>query len=90
MRAWAHNGDMISLQYTGTESNNTRVTTQNKQGLLGKLEQMHVGLKRYQQLLYHDKFKQQCIQLLTCDKDRWGSDDSIQKLDYGVRALIAD
>ena len=37
-KAWSENGDMISMQYTGTESNNTRVTIQNKQGIIGKLE----------------------------------------------------
>ena len=46
-KAWASNGDMISMQYTGTESNNTRVTIQNKQGFIGKLEQWQVGIARY-------------------------------------------
>lgn len=37
-KIWAKNGDVISFQYTGTESNITRVTTKNKQGVMGKLE----------------------------------------------------
>jgi hypothetical protein len=52
---------MISKQYTGTNSNNTRVTIENKQGYLGKLEQWKVGIERYKQVLYKDKMKQECI-----------------------------
>ena len=44
---WVKTGDMLSLQYTGAESNISRVTKENKKGLLGKLEQWHVGLSRY-------------------------------------------
>lgn len=41
---WAENGDMLSVQYTGTHSNITRVTKQGGQGFIGKMEQMLVGV----------------------------------------------
>lgn len=41
------NGDHLSLQYTGTESNISRVTKQGGQGILGKIEQWSIGLTRY-------------------------------------------
>lgn len=67
---WAKNGDVISLQYTGTESNITRVTTKNKQGVIGKLEQWRIGVDRYVQHLTHDQFKQACVETIT-DKQRY-------------------
>ena len=48
-----------------------------------------MGIQRYKQLLYHDSFKQQCIQLMTCDTNRWTQEQrSIQDLDYGIRLHI--
>lgn len=35
---FVRNGDSLSFQYTGTESNISRVTKQGGQGLIGKLE----------------------------------------------------
>lgn len=58
---WVKTGDVLSLQYTGTESNISRVTKDNKKGLIGKLEQWHVGVSRYYQYLLHDDFKHECI-----------------------------
>lgn len=60
------NGDQISLQYTGAESNISRVTIKNTKGIIGKLEQWQVGINRYYQYLMNDQFKQECIQLITC------------------------
>lgn len=58
---WCRNGDCLSRQYTGTESNISRVTKQNKQGFMGKLEQWQVGISRYYQYLVNDNFKHECI-----------------------------
>lgn len=41
------NGDSLSFQYTGTESNISRVTKQGGQGIMGKLEQWSIGVTRY-------------------------------------------
>lgn len=81
---------MISKQYTGTNSNNTRVTIENKQGYLGKLEQWKVGIERYKQVLYKDKMKQECIQLMTC-ANKWSPDlQKVQSLDYGIRKAVQE
>lgn len=58
---WVRNGDQLSLQYTGTESNISRVTKQGGQGIIGKLEQWSIGVTRYYQSVMNDEFKNQCI-----------------------------
>jgi len=51
------NGDHLSLQYTETKSNISRVTKQGGQGVLGKLEQWAIGATRYYQCVMNDDFK---------------------------------
>lgn len=75
-QVWAKNGDVISIQYTGTESNISRVTTKNKQGVVGKLEQWQIGINRYYQHLTHDQFKQACVETLT-DQKRYDDGQSL-------------
>jgi len=54
---WVKNGDHLSFQYTGTESNISRVTKQGGQGIIGKLEQWTIGVTRYYQSVMNDEFK---------------------------------
>ena len=61
---WVKNGDYISIQYTGTESNISRVTKKNKQGIMGKLEQWQIGVNRYYQYLINDQQKNECMLLI--------------------------
>ena len=35
---WVSNGDILSLQYTGTDSNISKVTKVDKRGAFGKVE----------------------------------------------------
>jgi len=58
---WGDNGDFISLQYTGTLSCKTSVT---KTGKTGLLESGLVGLERFIQCNFDDKFKQECYDIL--------------------------
>lgn len=55
------NGDQLSMQYTGTYSNISRVTAQGGQGIIGKLEQWSIGVNRYYQCIVNDEFKHECI-----------------------------
>lgn len=87
---WAKNGDVISIQYTGTESNISRVTTKNKQGVVGKLEQWQIGISRYYQHLTHDQFKQACVETLT-DQRRFDDGQCLlsdQLKPYGFQGLL--
>ena len=67
---WVTNGDHLSFQYTGTESNISRVTKQGGQGIIGKLEQWTIGVTRYYQCVINDEFKHQCIQFLIGEHPR--------------------
>ena len=67
---FVRNGDNLSFQYTGTESNISRVTKQGGQGIIGKLEQWSVGVTRYYQCVMNDDFKHQCIQFLIGEHPR--------------------
>jgi hypothetical protein len=78
---FVRNGDNLSFQYTGTESNISRVTKQGGQGFIGKLEQWSVGVTRYYQCVMNDDFKHQCIQFLIGEHPR------LQK-PYGIRATL--
>ena len=75
------NGDVLSFQYTGTESNISRVTKQGGQGILGKLEQWSIGVNRFYQSAMNDSDKHQCIQLLIGEHPRF------QK-PYGIRGIL--
>ena len=78
---FVRNGDNLSFQYTGTESNISRVTKQGGQGIIGKLEQWSVGVTRYYQCVMNDDFKHQCIQFLIGEHPR------LQK-PYGIRGTL--
>lgn len=78
---FVRNGDSLSFQYTGTESNISRVTKQGGQGIIGKLEQWSVGVTRYYQCVMFDDFKHQCIQFLI------GQHPKLQK-PYGIRRTL--
>ena len=55
---WTDNGDMISLQYTGTESCKSSIT---KKGKSEFFEKFKVGLDRFIQNNFEDDFKQKCF-----------------------------
>lgn len=61
---WVQNGDIISLQYTGAESNISTVTKHDKKGYSGKVEQWKVGIERYYQNIMNDYFKNECVLFL--------------------------
>ena len=60
-KIYVENGDKLSFQYTGTDSNISRVTKQGGQGFMGKLEQWTIGVTRYYQCVMNDDFKHECI-----------------------------
>ena len=62
---WSQNGDKVSLQYTGTESNITCVIEQGKKGLRGKLQQLKTGVQRFFANNFTDNDKNECIKILT-------------------------
>jgi len=43
-RFWSNNGDKLSHQYTGSNSNITRVIENGKQGMAGRFQQMVTGV----------------------------------------------
>lgn len=63
-RMWTSNGDILSQQYTGTNSNISGVIENGKQGLKGKLDQMFTGIQRYLVNNYSDQMKNDCIKIL--------------------------
>lgn len=58
---WGNNGDIISLQYAGTESCKTSITRSGKSELMEKIK---VGVDRFIQSNFEDKFKQSCYDFL--------------------------
>lgn len=46
-RMWNENGDKLSEQYTGTNSNISGVLEEGRQGFAGKFNQLMTGVKRY-------------------------------------------
>ncbi len=60
---WADNGDMISIQYAGTESCITTVTKKGKHGIMGLFHHGYVSLTRIYQGNFEDAFKQKCIDI---------------------------
>ena len=61
---WGENGDKLSLQYTGTNSNISGVLEEGKQGFAGKFGQFMTGAKRYLVGNYTDPEKFQSIKVL--------------------------
>lgn len=60
---WADNGDMISVQYSGTSSCITSVTKKGKHGIMGMFQHGYVSLSRIYQGNFEDAFKQKCIEI---------------------------
>jgi hypothetical protein len=60
---WADNGDMISVQYSGTSSCITSVTKNGKHGIMGMFQHGYVSLSRIYQGSFEDAFKQKCIEI---------------------------
>ena len=54
---WTENGDKLSLQYTGTNSNISGVLEEGKQGFAGKFGQMLTGVQRFMNSNFSDKEK---------------------------------
>ncbi len=65
---WADNGDIISVQYSGTSSCITSVTKNGKHGVLGLLQHGFVTLSREYQRNFEDAFKQKCIEIFLNQK----------------------
>ena len=63
-RLWSTNGDALSLQYAGTNSNISGVLEEGKQGFAGKFGQMITGVQRYFVGNYTDPEKYQAIKTL--------------------------
>ena len=60
---WAENGDVISKQYAGTGSTITSVTKTGKQGFMGKIDQMRMGVERFLKNNIEDGHKHECIKI---------------------------
>jgi len=60
---WADNGDLISVQYSGTSSFITSVTKKGKHGIMGMFQHGYVSLSRIYQGNFEDAFKQKCIEI---------------------------
>ena len=57
-RMWDLNGDKLSNQYAGTQSNISGVLEEGKQDFAGKLGQLMTGVKRYIVSNFQDGEKQ--------------------------------
>jgi hypothetical protein len=62
--AWAMAGDLISRQYSGTESVLTKYTLKGYQNLYDKIEQKMISVKRWKKQNFSDDFKQECILIM--------------------------
>lgn len=63
-RMWTANGDKLSQQYTGTNSNISGVIENGKQGFKGKFGQMFTGIQRFIVNNWSDTMKNDCIKIL--------------------------
>jgi hypothetical protein len=57
-------GDLISRQYSGTESVLTKYTLKGYQNLYDKIEQKMISVKRWKKQNFSDDFKQECILIM--------------------------
>ena len=46
-RMWTENGDKLSNQYAGTDTNNSGVIEKDNMGIAGKFGKMFTGVRRY-------------------------------------------
>ena len=76
---WGNNGDLISLQYTGTESCKTSIT---KTGKSEFKEKLFVAIDRFIKSNFEDKAKQDCINILVLNEPTSLSFDE-SKIDKG-------
>ena len=58
---WAENGDLISIQYAGTESTITTVTKTGGHTIKGFIKHSIATVSRFYQGSFEDDFKQECI-----------------------------
>ena len=79
-KMWAENGDILSQQYTGTGSTITSVTKSGKQGIMGKVEQMKIGVARFWNNTLEDDFKHECIKMIINQHPK--------QYNYGIKATI--
>jgi hypothetical protein len=61
---WADNGDIISIQYSGTASTITTVTKTGGHNIKGFFKHSIATVTRLYQGNFEDEFKQQCIDIL--------------------------
>lgn len=63
-KMWVSNGNKLSNQYTGTDSNITGVIETGKQGITGKLSQMFTGVQRFIKNNFSDQQKHDSIRII--------------------------
>lgn len=79
---WADNGDIISIQYSGTASCTTTVTKKGKHGIMGLFQHGLVSLTRIYQGNFEDDFKQKCIEIFL---NKHSQDDLTSKYYLKIR-----
>ena len=79
---WTENGDKLSMQYAGTNSNISGVLEEGKQGVRGKLGQLMTGVQRYLVNTYSDPDKQQSINVLMGRHP--------EQVPYGIRHKLSE
>jgi len=60
---WVHNGNALSIQYSGTASTTAAITKNGKEGILGYLNHGIASVGRFWINNFEDDFKQQCIDI---------------------------
>ena len=61
---WIENGDVISIQYSGTNSTSSFVAKKGSNGLLGILNTAKIATQRFYEGTVKDEMKQKCINIL--------------------------
>lgn len=77
---WDENGDKLSVQYAGTNSNISGVLEEGKQGFAGKFGQLFTGVHRYFVGNFSDPDKFQSIKLLMGEQ--------LEQVPYGIRKQL--
>ena len=70
---WLHNGNILSMQYAGTQSTTASLTMNGKEGLFGTINHGIASVSRFFISNFGDYFKQQCINLLLGRKTNKGN-----------------
>jgi inositol-1,4,5-trisphosphate 5-phosphatase len=69
---WLHNGNVLSVQYAGTESTTASLTMNGKEGLFGSINHGIASVSRFFISNFGDNRKQQCINFVLGRKDSKG------------------